>query len=112
MLRTIIYASLFALASGCSLLGGNPGGGIHARMGYSESSGLRVVDVPPGGTAATAGLIEGDLITFIDGEPVSEMDMSEVVERLRGPVGSHVTLAIVRDGEELELDVERQPYER
>ncbi len=38
--------------------------------------------------------------------------MSEVVERLRGPVGSRVTLAVVRDGEELEIEVERRPYER
>ncbi len=81
-------------------------------MGYSETGGLRVVEAPPDGPAARAGLQEDDLITFIDGDPVSEMDMSEVVERLRGPVGSRVTLAVVRDGEELEIEVERRPYER
>jgi carboxyl-terminal processing protease len=111
MRRTSSLLALALFGSGCSLFGGSAGG-IHARMGYSESGGLRVVEVPADGPAARAGLVEDDLITFIDGDPVSEMDMSEVVERLRGPVGSQVTLTVVRDGQARELDVERRPYDR
>jgi carboxyl-terminal processing protease len=108
MRRSLLLLALSG--AGCSLFGGATGG-IHARMGYSEAGGLRVVEVPEG-PAARAGLVEGDRITFIDGDPISEMDMSEVIERLRGPVGSHVTLTLVRDGAERELDVERRPYDR
>lgn len=86
-------------------------GGIHARMGYSEESGLRVVDVPPG-PAEEAGLCAGDRITAIDGEPVRSLSMQEVVERLRGPTGSKVTLEVLRDGEFVQLEVERAPYDR
>ena len=55
---------VLALALGCGL---GPVGGIHARMGYSEESGLRVIDVPEG-PAQDAGLRVGDYILAIDGE--------------------------------------------
>jgi len=76
------------------------GGGIHARMGYSEERGLRVVDVPPGSTAERAGLEVDDRIVVIDGEAVSGMTMRRIVEALRGPPGSEVELEVVRGGEE------------
>ena len=85
-------------------------GGIHARMGWNESTGLRVVEVPAEGPAAEAGLEAGDRIVSIDGEDVQGMPMRAVVERLRGPVGSHVELGILRSGERRTLRVERAPY--
>ncbi len=86
-------------------------GGIHARMGYSESGGLRVVEVPEG-PAERAGLREGDRITAIDGDPVRSMALEEVVERLRGEVGSEVEIEVVRDGELATLVIVRAPYDR
>lgn len=85
-------------------------GGIHARMGYSESGGLRVVDVPEG-PARRAGLREGDRIASIDGDPVRSMALEEVVERLRGPIGSEVEVEVVREGELVTLLIARAPYE-
>lgn len=87
-------------------------GGIHARMGYSESGGLRVVDVPGEGPASRAGLVEGDRIASIDGDPVRSMALEEVVERLRGPIGSEVEVEVVRDGELVKLVIVRAPYDR
>ncbi len=87
-------------------------GGIHARMGYSESGGLRVVDVPDDGPASRAGLVEGDRIASIDGDPVRSMALEEVVERLRGPIGSEVEVEVVRDGELVTLVIVRAPYDR
>jgi carboxyl-terminal processing protease len=86
-------------------------GGIHARMAFSES-GLRVVDVPEEGPAHEAGLQEGDRIISVGGEPVRTLNMAEVVERLRGPIGSSVRLEIVRDGEIEEIEVRRAAYQR
>ena len=96
-----------SLLLGCA----SPVGGIHARMGYSESGGLRVVEVPEG-PASQAGLREGDRIVSIDGDPVRSMVLEDVVERLRGPIGSEVELEVVRDGELVTLLVARAPYDR
>lgn len=85
-------------------------GGIHARMGWSETSGLRIVEVAEGGPAEEAGLQVDDRILEIDGEPVETLTQRQVVERLRGPVGSHVDLVIIRNGERQRVRVERAPY--
>ena len=98
------------VAHGCGA--GAPIGGIHARLGYSEEQGLRVLDAPVGGAAARAGLREGDRIIAIDNEPVREMAASEVVNHLRGPVGSKVQLDAVRDGEIKAFVIPREPYDR
>jgi carboxyl-terminal processing protease len=48
--------------------------------------------------AAKAGLKPGDLILAIDDAPVSDMTLSEAVEKLRGPVGTLVKLTLRRQG--------------
>jgi carboxyl-terminal processing protease len=48
--------------------------------------------------AAKAGLKPGDLILAIDDAPVSDMTLSEAVEKLRGPIGTQVKLALRRQG--------------
>lgn len=89
---------------------GQPTGGIHARLGYSEGGGLRVVDAPPGGAAALAGLQPDDVILTINGESVRAMPYQEIVERLRGPVGTSVQLGVFRDREVHTIVVMRQAY--
>ncbi|MDH3845133.1 MAG: PDZ domain-containing protein [Myxococcales bacterium] len=89
---------------------GQPTGGIHARLAYSEGGGLRVVDTPPGGAASLAGLQTDDVILSINGESVREMPYAEIVERLLGPVGSSVQLEIFRKGEVKTFVVMRQAY--
>ncbi|MBK6810784.1 MAG: PDZ domain-containing protein [Sandaracinaceae bacterium] len=97
---------------GCSMFGGSDEvGGILVRLGYSETSGLRVAEVPAG-PAMRAGLREDDRITRIDGDDVSRMPMREIVERLRGPIGSTVEIEVVRDGEFQTFTVERSAYQR
>jgi carboxyl-terminal processing protease len=48
--------------------------------------------------AARAGLKPGDLILAIDKAPVSDMTLSDAVDKLRGPVGTQVTLSVRRQG--------------
>ena len=86
-------------------------GGIHARMGWSDDNGLRIVEVPDNGPAAQAGLRANDYIVSIDGEPVGRMSMQQAIDKLRGPVGSRVELRILRDGASHRVEVERAPYE-
>lgn len=46
--------------------------------------------------AAKAGLKPGDLVIKIDNEDVMGMSLNDAVDKMRGKVGSNVTLAIVR----------------
>jgi len=87
-------------------------GGIGAVLGYSSAEHRLVVrEVPPDSPAARARLLVEDEVLEIDGREVSGMELTEVVEALRGEVGSTVTLRLRRGEEELELEVERGPYQ-
>ncbi len=48
--------------------------------------------------AAKAGIQSGDLILAIDDAPVTDMTLSEAVDKLRGPVGTQVKLTMRREG--------------
>ena len=68
------------------------------------SQGALVAAVAPGGGAEEAGLQRGDIITAIDDEPVTSMaDLAGEISR-HAP-GDVVTLTVVRDADELTLDV-------
>ncbi len=106
-----------ALVLGCALLAGcggssrgQPTGGIHAKLAYSEGGGLRVVEAPPGGSADLAGIQTNDVIIAINGTSIRELDYETIVERLRGPVGSTVQLDVFRKGEVNTVVVMRQGY--
>lgn len=51
-----------------------------------------------------AGVQPGDLILAIDGTPTPDIDMQEVLDRLRGPVGTDVSV-LLRRGKALEFTV-------
>ncbi len=111
ILTALLAACALSTACGGSSRG-QPVGGIHAKLGYSEGGGLRVVDAPAGGAADLAGLQTNDIIIAINGTSVRELDYQTIVERLRGPVGSSVQLDVFRDGEVRTVVVMRQAYSR
>lgn len=59
------------------------------------------IDDTPG---AKAGIQAGDLITAIDGLPTPSMTMNEVLQHLRGEIGTPVTVTILR-GTSMKFDV-------
>ena len=59
------------------------------------------IDDTPG---AKAGIQAGDLITAIDGMPTPSMTMNEVLQHLRGEIGTSVTVTILR-GTSMKFDV-------
>jgi C-terminal processing protease CtpA/Prc len=102
-----------AVLTGCGGGGrGQPTGGVHAKLAYSEGGGLRVVEVPAGGAADLAGMQRNDVIIAINGASVRELDYQTIVERLRGPVGSSVQLDLFRKGEVSTVVVMRQAYSK
>lgn len=106
----VVSGALIASCGGGSR--GKPTGGIHAKLGYSEGGGLRVVEAPPGGAADLAGLRANDVIISIDGMSLRTLDYESIVERLRGPVGSTIQLEVFRDGKVRKVAVQRQAYTR
>jgi len=59
---------------------------------------LRVVNVIPGGTAAVAGLRQGDVITELDGITAAAVGPAEMSELSLRPDGTLVRLGILRNG--------------
>jgi carboxyl-terminal processing protease len=66
---------------------------------------LKVVSPKDGTPAAKAGIRSDDRISAIDGVPVDGTDFNEAIDKMRGPVGSTVTLTIQREGEKKPLNV-------
>jgi S1-C subfamily serine protease len=63
-----------------------------------DSRGAGVVEVAPAGPAADAGVQAGDVITSVDGRPVSEPE--DLSEALSGKEpGDQVRVELVRNGE-------------
>jgi carboxyl-terminal processing protease len=78
------------------LLTGDIGAGIGIEMGEREGfvKVLRVLDNNP---AKRAGILAGDVIYKVNGEDVSMLTAEEVSAKIRGEVGTEVTVTIVRD---------------
>lgn len=72
--------------------------GIGAMLAPS-AAGVVIASVIEGGPAANAGLRKGDKFVRIEGASAVEMPLSDVMQRLRGPQGSRVSVTIARDGE-------------
>jgi carboxyl-terminal processing protease len=62
------------------------------RQGY-----LRIIATRDGSPAAKAGLMTGDYVRIINTTPTREMSVFEGMRALRGPVGSKVSLTIIRE---------------
>lgn len=108
-LPRVLPIVLAAMAAGCG--GGGLEGGIHARLAHSPESGLRVVEAPPEGPAARAGLEAGDVVVAIDGEPVEGLTPAQIHARLGGRVGSTVELRVDRGGRPMTFEVTRAAYD-
>ena len=72
------------------------------KLGATE--GALVVAVSDGGPAADAGIQENDIITKIDGEQVTSAD-GLIIALREHEVGDKVTLTVVRDSKEREVEV-------
>jgi carboxyl-terminal processing protease len=63
-----------------------------------KDSVLTVVSPIEGTPAYKAGILAGDQIVKIDGEPTKNFTLMDSVKRLRGPRGTKVTISILREG--------------
>src|SRR3984957_14007839 len=69
--------------------------GIEVTM---ENNIVKVISPIDDTPAAKAGIQSGDLITHIDGKPVTELTLAEAVDRMRGVPGTKIVLTVRRGG--------------
>ena len=75
-------------------------GGIGAQVSSNEQEQLIIVAPIDDTPAARADLRANDIVLEVDGESIEGLSLNEAVEIIRGPVGTEVTLLILRSGEE------------
>jgi carboxyl-terminal processing protease len=73
-------------------------GGIGAELDVNSQNVIVVVAALPGTPAAATGLKPNDEVLEINGSSTEAMSIDDAVNLIRGPVGSVVTLTIMRDG--------------
>jgi carboxyl-terminal processing protease len=79
--------------------------GIEVTM---ENGLVKVVSPIDDTPAARAGLEPGDLITHLDGEPITGLTLNEAVDRMRGRVGTDIVLTVRRQtGEPFDVTITR-----
>lgn len=66
-------------------------------MTTRNGEGMRIVRVLPRTPASRSGMLPGDVLVAIDGQPVVGRPWEPVIDQLRGPVGSHVRLTVRRE---------------
>ena len=76
--------------------------GIEVTM---EQNVVKVVSPIDDTPAAKAGIMAGDLITHIDNEQITGLTLEQAVDKMRGPVGTTITITIVRKGKDDPFDV-------
>jgi carboxyl-terminal processing protease len=76
--------------------------GIEVTM---EDGAVKVVSPIDDTPASRAGILAGDLITAIDGESVQGMTLNQAVDKMRGGIGTPITLTIERKGSDKPMDV-------
>ena len=79
-------------------------GGLGIEVTQEEGF-VKVVSPIDGTPAAAAGIQAGDFITHVDGESVLGLTLDQAVDKMRGPVGSEITITVVREGTPEPFDV-------
>ena len=74
----------------------------------SDTGELKVIAPVAGSPAEQAGVLPADTILKIDGIQTNGLSLDEAAERMRGPIGSRVTLSVRREGKALkDLEIVR-----
>ncbi|MFI0397327.1 S41 family peptidase [Paracoccus jiaweipingae] len=79
-------------------------GGLGIEVGQEDGL-VKVISPIDDTPAAEAGVKAGDYITHVDGESLMGLSLDEAVDMMRGPVGSDITVTILREGEKEPFDI-------
>ena len=76
-----------------------------------ENNQILVYGTIPDSPAQEAGLKTGDIITSVDGVECNGDDYDTITSSIKGKEGTKVKIGILRDGEELNFEIERKTVE-
>jgi len=86
--------------------------GVGIQLSQDEETKKLVVIAPIEGTpAAKAGVLSKDIILKIDGKSTEGMEVSDAVNLIRGPVGTEVTLTVLRNNQQKMFKLKRDRIE-
>lgn len=80
--------------------------GIGVEVVRDEDGPVTVTKVMPGSPARRDGLQAGDHIVAVNGEPISDLDLSDIAMRLKGPRGEPLSLTIQRSDAQEAIEVQ------
>ncbi len=81
--------------------------GIGALVSQDMTTGIITIVKPfVDGPAYNAGMLPGDIVYMVDDVDVTEMDLTEVVRRMKGDAGTDVVVTVYREGNEEPIDFE------
>lgn len=84
--------------------------GIGAALQITDGK-VIITKVLPGSPALKAGIKSGDIITRVDDKPIKGLSLSDVVKRIRGPVGTEVEIRIQRGKKTFDKTLKRARIE-
>lgn len=81
--------------------------GIGAVCQKNEDGTILITDAYDNAPAYAAGIRDGDCVVKVDGQDITDMDLSSAVALIKGDIGTTVHLEILREGNTFEVDVTR-----
>ncbi len=84
--------------------------GLGVYISYDQTKGLHILQIMDDSPAKKADLKVGDVIVAIDGEDVLTLGFDAAADKVRGEIGSSVTLTVDRNGERISVPVVRGQY--
>jgi carboxyl-terminal processing protease len=84
--------------------------GIHVSKHPGSRDSLRIISPLVGSPAYRAGIMAGDVITHVMGEPTRDLNLDDAVRKMKGPIGTPVRITVRRaaDGASKELELLRE----
>ncbi|MCD8125794.1 MAG: S41 family peptidase [Lachnospiraceae bacterium] len=73
---------------------------------------ITVLTVYEGSPAEESGIEKGDVLQAVDGTDITQEELSDVVNRIRGEEGTEVTVTVLRDGETLDFTITRKSVDK
>lgn len=72
-----------------------------------DEKGFDILKVEPNGPAQKAGILPGDILTDVEGQPVFALGTEGTRDLIRGEEGTEVSVSVLRDGEKLTFTLTR-----